>query len=788
MGSRTSWWPGSRSRTPSGPGAWGRRTWWLGSGSRTSSGPGPGARTPSWRGRLGFGSRTPSGPGRRSRPSSGAGSWPGSGAGASWWSPRRCATRRPRFRAPRRSIALVLVLLLTAAFAPASGAAGAAGAPWAVDPDPPEPWVTPATLEEALDPGGSTSLEKRVRTPAIPPRPDVVLLVDGTGSMAEPIEDVQRGLRDITEAVRAEQPDSRFAVATYGDEFDDPTAEFEVLQELTADIEDVQAGVDRLDTSRGFRSSGPSEDWLYALWKVAGGADGGTVFREGSSPVVVLVGDASSHDPSNGIPFQEALIALQDKGVRVIAVDVTTENGDGLNGDGYSSPTYQDPWHEPDQAERIVAATDGRMLSGIPGDGVTDAVIEGFENLPTSVGHQLEECDPHLTVTLDPPTRSLTSGGTAVFTETVDVAADAPQGTTLTCTVQFTLGTQVPGADALGPAAVAEPEFQQRISIAVNDVNAPVVTVDDRTARATGPDGVRISFTATATDAQDGELPVTCTPPSGSLFPVGITTVTCSATDSAGNTGTDTARFEVLAPPEPPEPPVPPDPPTPPPPPPPPPPASDLAVRADVSPDRTYVGRPARARFTITNAGPDTATGVVLGATWPRPAAERDRTLTALNRCTAARPCTIPAGGRIEVVQTATYREAITGDVRATVRGALPDLRTVNNQAVDRLRVLKPSLTVTPQVARPGQPVLARGKDYPPGETVRFTWNIGITADRSGVRVGRDGTFEVQVLVLRKDTLGPRILRAEARDLPRLQEPVLVVQRNLQPPDFAGRS
>ncbi|MFJ9571698.1 VWA domain-containing protein [Streptomyces bacillaris] len=771
MGSRTSWWPGSRSRTSSGSG----------------SGFGAGARTLSW---LGRGSRTPSGLGGRPRTSfrSGPGPGPESGARTSWWSLRRRATRRPRFRAPRRSIALVLVLLLTAAFAPASGAAGAAGAPWAVDPDPPEPWVTPATLEEALDPGGSTSLEKRVRTPAIPPRPDVVLLVDGTGSMAEPIEDVQRGLRDITEAVRAEQPDSRFAVATYGDEFDDPTAEFEVLQELTADIEDVQAGVDRLDTSRGFRSSGPSEDWLYALWKVAGGADGGTAFREGSSPVVVLVGDASSHDPSNGIPFQEALIALQDKGVRVIAVDVTTENGDGLNGDGYSSPTYQDPWHEPDQAERIVAATDGRMLSGIPGDGVTDAVIEGFENLPTSVGHQLEECDPHLTVTLDPPTRSLTSGGTAVFTETVDVAADAPQGTTLTCTVQFTLGTQVPGAGALGPSAVAEPEFQQRISIAVNDVNAPVVTVDDRTARATGPDGVRISFTATATDAQDGELPVTCTPPSGSLFPVGITTVTCSATDSAGNTGKDTARFEVLAPPVPPEPPVPPDPPTPPPPPPPPPPASDLAVRADVSPDRTYVGRPARARFTITNAGPDTATGVVLGATWPRPAAARDRTLTALNRCTAARPCTIPAGGRIEVVQTATYREAITGDVRATVRGALPDLRTVNNQAVDRLRVLKPSLTVTPQVARPGQPVLARGKDYPPGETVRFTWNIGITADRSGVRVGRDGTFEVQVLVLRKDTLGPRILRAEARDLPRLQEPVLVVQRNLQPPDFAGRS
>ncbi|OKI32980.1 hyalin [Streptomyces sp. TSRI0281] len=636
-------------------------------------------------------------------------------------------------------------------------------------PVPPDPWVTPASVHGALDPGGSTGVDKRVRTPAVPPRPDVVLLVDGTGSMKVPIGDVQKGLKKITAAVRDQQADSRFAVATYGDEKDDPTAEFAVLQGLTTNLDDVQKkGVDELNILRGYRSKGPSEDWIYALWKVANGADGGTVFREGASPVVVLVGDASSHNPSNKIPYEEAVFALQDKGVRVIAVDVTTEDGDGLNGWGYSSPTYQDPYHEPDQAKRIAAATNGRMLSGIPGDGVTDAIIEGFKNLPTSVGYELDSCDPHLTVALDPPIRSLTSGETADFAETIDVAADAPQGATLTCTVQFLLGTQVPGTDTIGPAAVPDPDFQQQISIDVNDINAPVVTVDDRTVRAKDDDGVRISYTATATDAQDGTLPVTCTPASGSLFPVGATTVTCSATDAAGNTATDTAEFEVL------EAPVPP--------------SSDIAVKADVSPDRTYVGRPARARFTVTNAGPDAATEVVIGATWPKPSKAKDRSLPGLNRCSAAKPCTIPAGGRIEVTQTGTYRAAITGDVRATVRGKLPDRRTANNKDTDRLRVLKPSLTVTPQVARPGQPVLARGKDYPPGETVRFTWNIGITADRSGVRVGRDGTFEVQMLVLRKDTLGPRMLRADARDLPRLQKPVLVVQRNLQPPDFAGRS
>ncbi|MER6017418.1 HYR domain-containing protein [Streptomyces anulatus] len=666
---------------------------------------------------------------------------------------------------------------MAAGLAPASGVSGVASAV----PVPPEPWVTPATLEETLDPGGSTGVDKQVRTPAIPPRPDVVLLVDGTASMKTPIESVQRNLPKITGKILAEQPDSRFAVATFGDQEGDVDAGFKVLTELTDDLKKVEEGVGELGIDLGGKSRGPSEDWINGLWQIADGAGGTTVFRDGASPVVVLVSDASSHSPSNGHSIDDTIFALQDKGVRVIGVDVESTIGDGLNGNGDAgNPNYvENPPTTPGQATRIIEATGGQLLESIDENQVADAIIDGFDNLPTSVGYRLDACDPHLTVALDPPTRQLTSGETAHFAETVDVSEDAPQGTTLTCTVQFLLGTQVPGTDTIGPAAVPDPDFQQQISIAVNDIDVPVVTVDDRTARAPDDDGARIAYTATATDPQDGALPVTCTPPSGSLFPVGTTTVTCSATDSAGNTGADTARFEVL------EPVVPPDPPTPPPPPPP---ASDIAVRADVSPDRTYVGRPATARFTITNAGPDTATGVVLGTVWPRTGESKDRSLSGPSRCTAARPCTIAAGDRIEVTQTATYRAAVTGDVRATVRGTLPDGRRANNRDADRLRVLKPSLTVTPQVAKPGQPVLARGKDFPPGETVRFTWNIGITADRSGVRVGRDGTFEVQVLVLRKDTLGPRVLRVEARDLPRLRKPVLVVQHNLQPPDFAGRS
>jgi hypothetical protein len=61
----------------------------------------------------------------------------------------------------------------------------------------------------------------------------------------------------------------------------------------------------------------------------------------------------------------------------------------------------------------------------------------------------------------------------------------------------------------------------------------------DRTVEANGPGGSVVTYTKpTATDAQDGPIAsVSCAPISGSTFPLGTTTVTCSASDSHGNTG-----------------------------------------------------------------------------------------------------------------------------------------------------------------------------------------------------------------------------------------------------------
>lgn len=77
-------------------------------------------------------------------------------------------------------------------------------------------------------------------------------------------------------------------------------------------------------------------------------------------------------------------------------------------------------------------------------------------------------------------------------------------------------------------------------SVTVADNTAPVVTVPaDETINATSPAGAAHSFTASATDNVDGSLTATCTPASGSGFPFGSTTVTCTAKDAAGNTGSD---------------------------------------------------------------------------------------------------------------------------------------------------------------------------------------------------------------------------------------------------------
>jgi hypothetical protein len=66
------------------------------------------------------------------------------------------------------------------------------------------------------------------------------------------------------------------------------------------------------------------------------------------------------------------------------------------------------------------------------------------------------------------------------------------------------------------------------------------------TATATSPQGAAVTYTATASDPDDATAPTpSCDHPSGSTFPIGTTTVTCSATDADDTPGTVSGSFTV---------------------------------------------------------------------------------------------------------------------------------------------------------------------------------------------------------------------------------------------------
>ena len=84
-------------------------------------------------------------------------------------------------------------------------------------------------------------------------------------------------------------------------------------------------------------------------------------------------------------------------------------------------------------------------------------------------------------------------------------------------------------------------------TVTVVDITDPVLTVpaDMTVSNAPGECGVTVGFDVTARDNCDPDVTIVCTPPSGSFFPVGTTTVECTATDDCGNEAADSFDITV---------------------------------------------------------------------------------------------------------------------------------------------------------------------------------------------------------------------------------------------------
>jgi len=88
------------------------------------------------------------------------------------------------------------------------------------------------------------------------------------------------------------------------------------------------------------------------------------------------------------------------------------------------------------------------------------------------------------------------------------------------------------------------PAFVEFASKFFDDVTPPAFEVTDIVVEANGCDGTEVTYVASAHDAVDDTVPVVFSPPSGSSFPVGTSTVVATATDVSGNTASRT--FEVI--------------------------------------------------------------------------------------------------------------------------------------------------------------------------------------------------------------------------------------------------
>jgi hypothetical protein len=188
----------------------------------------------------------------------------------------------------------------------------------------------------------------------------------------------------------------------------------------------------------------------------------------------------------------------------------------------------------------------GSCSSGVSYSGLSDG-SHTFVVRATNAGSETGSDSRSWTVDTSGPVLSLPDVVQNVDDVPSAVVTFSPGGSdphgpvTVTCTPAsgstFPLGATTvacTGTDGLGNASSGS------FTVTVRDVTPPTVTTPGTTTvSVNGVTTATVSFTVTSSAGTPS-----CTPPSGSSFPLGTTTVSCSATDASGNTGS--ASFSVI--------------------------------------------------------------------------------------------------------------------------------------------------------------------------------------------------------------------------------------------------
>lgn len=137
------------------------------------------------------------------------------------------------------------------------------------------------------------------------------------------------------------------------------------------------------------------------------------------------------------------------------------------------------------------------------------------------------------------------NGATVTF---IAIGTDVEDGTIAAqCTpvsgTRFPIGTTTVNCTVTDSAQVSA---SGAFTVTVRDTTAPSLTIPAPiTVPAANNNGATVTFAVSASDAVNGAVTPVCTPASGSLFAIQTTTVSCTATDAAGNAVTKTFTVKV---------------------------------------------------------------------------------------------------------------------------------------------------------------------------------------------------------------------------------------------------
>jgi hypothetical protein len=261
-------------------------------------------------------------------------------------------------------------------------------------------------------------------------------------------------------------------------------------------------------------------------------------------PLGTTVVNCTANDTHGNTGTAQFGVTVQDTTAPAIAshADVTAEATSAAGAAvSYTSPSTSDAVDGAGTAT-CSPASDSQFALGETT--VTCNATDGAGNAATPTTFKVKVVDttpPTIAAHADVTAEATSAAGAAV-TYTSPATSDAVDGAgTATCTPasgsQFALSeTTVTcnASDAAGNAATST-----TFMVKVVDTTPPSLALPNNiSATAPANSSAVVTYTASASDLVDGPVSVTCTPASGSSFSVGTTTVSCSAIDAHGNTGT----------------------------------------------------------------------------------------------------------------------------------------------------------------------------------------------------------------------------------------------------------